>query len=64
MDTQQIEQQMRERRATIDAKLDLLTRSAASAWRRGLPAVLGMAGAVAGLAAWSRRRGERRRSAR
>jgi hypothetical protein len=56
MDTEQIQQQMRERRAAIDTKLDQLSCAAATARRRSVPALLAMAASVAALMLWKRYR--------
>ena len=59
MDTQQIERSMRERRAAIDAKLDLLANRATMARRRAMPALI--VGTVAFAAVlWMRRRSVKR----
>ena len=55
MDSEQIQQQMRIRRAAIDAKLDLLLDATATARRRGLPASIAIATTVA-IMLWVRRR--------
>ncbi len=56
MDTQQIEQQMRVRRAAIDAKLDLIAKATAPARRRAVPALIGVTSALGALVFWMRRR--------
>lgn len=60
MDTQQIQQQMRVRRAAIDAKLDLIAQSTATARRLTTPALIGIASVVGALILWVRRRNAQR----
>ena len=60
MDTEQIQQQMRVRRAAIDAKLDLIATGTAVVRRRTLPAVVGMLSALAAGIVWARRRSKQR----
>ena len=59
MDPEQIRQEMRLRRASIDRKLDLLAVYAHGAkqqtLRRGVPAVVALAAAIVGMWAWKRR---------
>ncbi len=59
MDSEQIQQQMRIRRAAIDAKLDLLVQATARARRRGLPALIAIA-TTAAFMLWVRRRRARK----
>jgi hypothetical protein len=59
MDSEQIQRQMRMRRAAIDAKLDLLLRATATARRRGLPTVIAIVSMTA-LVVWIRRRSARK----
>ena len=60
MDPEQIREEMKLRRASIDRKLDLLavyTRSAKQrTLHRAIPAVMALAGALVGTWAWKRRR--------
>lgn len=60
MDTEQIEQRMRVRRAAIDAKLDLLARQTATARRFGVGAIAVVIGTVATALIWTRWRRRRR----
>ena len=60
MDAEQIQQQMRMRRAAIDAKLDQLQMATAAARRRSAVAVLVMASAGILALLWSRRRARRK----
>lgn len=60
MDTEQIQQRMRERRATIDATLDRVSRATAAARRRSVPAVMAIAASIAALMLWKRYRNSRR----
>lgn len=62
MDTEQIEQRMRVRRAAIDAKLDLLARQTATARRFGVGAIAVVIGTVATALIWTQWR--RRRAVR
>ena len=59
MDPEQIREEMRLRRASIDRKLDLLavyTRNAKQqTLRRAVPVAMAIAGALAGVWAWKRR---------
>jgi len=59
VDPEQIREEMRLRRASIDRKLDLLavyTRNAKrQTLRRAVPAVMAIAGALAGVWAWKTR---------
>ena len=55
MDSEQIQQQMRIRRAAIDAKLDVLVDAAATVRRRGLPALIAIT-TWAAIVLWVRRR--------
>jgi hypothetical protein len=59
MDTEQIQQQMRVQRATIDAKLDLLTDRASRARRRSVPALLTVLGILTAAIVWARTRSAR-----
>lgn len=59
MDTEQIQQAMRVRRAAIDVKLDLLVGRMATV-RRSVPAALAVMLVVSAIAMWARRRAVRR----
>jgi hypothetical protein len=59
MDSEQIQQQMRIRRAAIDAKLDLLVDATATARCRGVPALIAIA-TTAAIMLWVRRRSARK----
>ena len=60
MDTQQIQQQMRARRAAIDAKLDLINQATSTLRRRGLPALIAIVSTVCAFLVWARRRTARK----
>lgn len=60
MDTQQIQQQMRVRRAAIDAKLDVIAQSTATVRRRSVPALIGIASVAGVFMLWFRRRNAQR----
>ena len=61
MDTEQIQQQMRNRRAAIDGKLDLLAGRVLLARRRIMPAVIAVASVAGALVAiWVRKRNARK----
>jgi hypothetical protein len=60
MDTQQIQQQMRVRRAAIDAKLDLLDHTATEVRRRSMPVLIAAVSALSLILMWTRRRATRK----
>ena len=62
MDTEQIQQRMRLRRAAIDEKLDLLTIETRATRRNSLRVLGALALAAATAVVWTRRRRKRRRA--
>ena len=59
MDTQQIQQQMRMRRASIDANLDVLRQTITRARRRTVPALIALASVLIAGMVWKRRTARR-----
>jgi hypothetical protein len=60
MDAEQIQQDMRARRAAIDARLDQITQQAAVARRRTVPALVAIVSALVAVKMWLRWRAHRK----
>ena len=60
MDAEQIQQDMKARRAAIDARLDLIAQQAAAVRRRTVPALAAAASAFIAVMVWVRWRARRK----